>query len=176
MYREGRVAELDYERGRARVRFDEDDLTSPWLAVLQRNAAPGGNRDQAWPEVDEIVAVVLDEHGDKGVVLGAIYSEQHKPAGASADVRRVTFGDDGAVQYDRAQHRLTADVQEFHVGAGASKLTREDRVVAALNALKSAIQGGVPIAMDGGVGLQTTILAALADWPPAMGSDRSSSD
>lgn len=41
-----------------------------------------------------------------------------------------------------------------------------------LNALKDAIANAVPIAQDGGVGLQNTILAALADWPTDLAATK----
>jgi hypothetical protein len=60
----------------------------------------------------------------------------------------------------------------LRIGAesGSEFVALAEKVTAQLNALKDAIANAVPIAQDGGIGLQNTIMAALADWPGDIAS------
>lgn len=49
--------------------------------------------------------------------------------------------------------------------AGADWVALAAKVTAQLEALKTAIQGGVTVPNDGGASLKSTILAALSNWP-----------
>lgn len=188
MYREGTVAEVDIDRCRARVRFGERSITSPWLSVLQTNTH--SNQDYALPDVGEFVAVMLDEREEHGCILGALYTAKNVPPSPSQDVRRVTFGDDAIVEYDRAAKKLTivttgvVDVQagsvvvsdSLKIAGGASELGRADLIAAALSTFKDAIANAIPVPQDGGVGLQTTIMTALAGFPPNIKASKVTSD
>lgn len=111
MYRTGYVVEIDEAACRARVQFpDADGVVSYPLPVLQ--AQTKDNRDYWLPDLGEYVAVVLDQYGESGVILGAIYNNNRKPeAGLTVDKRRARFADGTMIEYDRAAHKLTADVQ-----------------------------------------------------------------
>lgn len=109
MLRFGIVTQVDYQRVMVRVHFSDIGLLSPWLHVPQRNVAR--NQDYALPDVGEQVVVLLDEFGDRGVVLGATYRGDHQPPEEAGEgIRLVRFEDGTTVRYDRAEHRLTVEV------------------------------------------------------------------
>jgi len=105
MYRLGTVSQVDAATCRAKVQLEELETETYWLEVLQRNTLT--NRDYHMPDVGELVAVLLDNRDEAGCILGAIYTGENKPTDPSADIRRVVFGDDTLVEYNRAESKLT---------------------------------------------------------------------
>ena len=102
----GFVTAVDAATHRARVRLpDLDDLETHWLPVL----LPRTHRDrfEHLPDVGDHVALLLDPHGENGVILGAIYSARDPSPGGTPDITRARFADGTAIEYDRAAHRLT---------------------------------------------------------------------
>ena len=93
----GIVTAVDAGRGWARASLPEyDNLETAFLPVLQRRT----HRDKA---------LNLPEDG---VILGAVWSDADpvpQTGGPDVDVRR--YADGTVLRYDRAAHRLTADVQ-----------------------------------------------------------------
>jgi len=109
MYSIGIVSAVDVPTCRARVKFPaKGDVESYWLEVLQSNTFT--NHDYGLPDLGETVAVMLDEGGESGCILGAIYTGANKPPHPGTAVRRVDFGDGTAVAYDRAAHQLTIEM------------------------------------------------------------------
>lgn len=104
-------------KGMAKVLFEEmgvstDEapagLESPWLAVLQDLTL--GARALRLPRVNTLVAVLMDEHWETGVVLGARYNAKD-PAPAVPDTTDYIEYEDGTqIFYDPAAHLLKADV------------------------------------------------------------------
>lgn len=147
MYRRGIVAELDTETHRVRVRFPESQgLLSPWLNVLVGSVSV--DRQHGLPSLEDQVACLLDERGETGCVLGALYSGEVAPPGDSDTKRGWHFGDGGRVEYDRATGVLTViapdtvavtgDVSiagELQVGGGAEFVALADKVLQQLQAL-----------------------------------------
>lgn len=102
----GTVSAVDSTTCRVRVRLpDYDNLRTYWLPVLQRKTQD--DKDYHLPDIGEQVVVLLDERGEDGVVLGAIYSSVDVPPVESSDKRHVRFSDGTTVDYDRAQHKLS---------------------------------------------------------------------
>ncbi|MEM1240858.1 MAG: phage baseplate assembly protein V [Cyanobacteria bacterium P01_H01_bin.26] len=92
-----KVSEVDPSQCRARVRLEELGMQSYWLPVLQYRA---GNDTAYWmPSIGESVAVLLDEQGESGVVLGGVYSAANSPLASELGVfaiasRRLTIDAD----------------------------------------------------------------------------------
>lgn len=85
-WRRGLVVAVDGTSAKVRVVFpDLDGLKSDWLPVIQ--ASSHGLRLYALPPLGSQVVVLLDEHGEDGAVLGAIYSQADPPP--STDPRAV---------------------------------------------------------------------------------------
>lgn len=100
----GVVSALDEANGWVRVRFAHlDGLESGWLPVLQAKTY----QDKHWclPDVGEHVAALLDNRGEDGVVMGAIYGRDAPPV---ADVAKTytRYADGTTVEYDRNAHAL----------------------------------------------------------------------
>ncbi len=104
----GIISDIDEAVVRVRVTLPEcDNLRSNWLPVLQRNTQ--NNKDYWLPDIGEQVEVLLDDNGEDGVVLGAVYSTVDTAPLASRDKRYVQFSDGAAFEYDRALHQLTVN-------------------------------------------------------------------
>ncbi|HGD3424779.1 TPA: phage baseplate assembly protein V [Enterobacter hormaechei] len=102
----GIICDIDEETVRVRITLPEcDNLRSNWLPVLQRNTQE--NKDYWLPDIGEQVEALLDENGEDGVVLGAVYSTVDTAPLASGDKRYVHFSDGAAFEYDRKLHQLT---------------------------------------------------------------------
>lgn len=190
MFFEGTVEEVDVERVRVRVRTPEE--VTPWLRVVVRNTL--SNQDEWFPDEGEQVVGLLDERRESGCVLGAVYSAENKPTEPSQDVRRVRFSDSTVVEYDReaSELRITGDlkvivsaavvqlsateIEELIIAGGTSPPSRDDKTQQALSALKDAISNATPTPQDGGAGFQTTLLAALAAWPPDTAAEKVTCD
>ncbi|CZV10500.1 TPA: phage baseplate assembly protein V [Enterobacter hormaechei] len=102
----GIICDIDEKAVRVRVTLPEcDNLRSNWLPVLQRNTQE--NKDYWLPDIGEQVEALLDDNGEDGVVLGAVYSTVDTAPLASRDKRYVHFSDGAAFEYDRKTHQLT---------------------------------------------------------------------
>jgi phage baseplate assembly protein V len=101
----GFVTAVDTATHRVRVRLpDLDDLETYWLPVLV--ARTHIDHFEHLPDVGDHVAVLLDPHGEDGVVLGALYSARDPSPGGTPDITRATIGDGTVIEYDRATHKL----------------------------------------------------------------------
>jgi phage baseplate assembly protein V len=191
VYRRGVVTEVDPARCRCRVRLPgRGDLETYWLDVLQQGTA--ANQGYWLPDAGELVAVMLDERDESGCVLGGLYTKQHPPPADDPDLRQVRFADGTVVSYHRATRTLaihaagaTVQVEAAEVRVDSDAVTiagarapvaSADRVESALNALKDAVSSAPTAPMDGGSAFKTAIVAALALWPPNVGSDALTSD
>ncbi|APV88230.1 phage baseplate assembly protein V [Salmonella enterica] len=102
----GIISDIDEVKVCVRVTLPEcDNLRTHWLPILQRNTQ--NNKDYWLPDVGEQVEVLLDDNGEDGVVLGAVYSSVDTAPVASLDKRYVQFADGAAFEYDRKEHQLT---------------------------------------------------------------------
>jgi phage baseplate assembly protein V len=89
----GIVKQLDPAKARVKVLLpDQDLLLTDWLPVVVPFAA--GAKAYWLPRLNSQVVVLLDEHGEDGVVVGAIYS-QADPAPISAAKTLYIETDDG---------------------------------------------------------------------------------
>lgn len=106
MIRFGRVTDIDAEKARVKVTFEEDNVKSGWLPVMVQ----GSKDDKHFHIFDkgEAVTCLMDEHADTGVVMGAHYSAKDTTNSdtSGADVTGVKFKDGTTVKYDRAGHRM----------------------------------------------------------------------
>lgn len=104
----GTVAAVDEVAGMVRVRLPEmGNLRTDWLQVLQSKTL----NDKHWclPDLGEHVAVLLDNNGDDGIVLGAVYSSVDKPPVASGNKFHIRFADGTTIEYDRDTHELAVE-------------------------------------------------------------------
>lgn len=86
----GAIAEVDNSLCRARVSLPDLGMVSYWLPVLQYRA--GTNTAYWMPTVSEPVAVLLDEKGEQGVILGGVYSRVNQPPASTSNTLAVDTG------------------------------------------------------------------------------------
>lgn len=154
LIRPGTIAEVDH--GRALCRVDAGDLLTTWLPWFSRRA--GSAREWDAPSIGE-QCIVLSPCGEStaGFVLVGLYSEAHPAPASSASVWRRAFPDGTVIEYDHAEHALTAHLNEqgsatLIAPAGVTvvgdvavtgTITASDDVVAASISLKQHRHGGV---------------------------------
>lgn len=151
----GIVTAVDAARGWARASLPEyDNLETAFLPVLQRRT----HKDKALdlPDVGEQVALLLDLRGEDGVILGAVWSDADpvpQAEGPDVDVRR--YADGTVLRYDRAAHRLTADVQGEIVATCTGKADVTAQGAAKMES-KTALTLAAPrIALKGALSMQS---------------------
>lgn len=95
-WRRGIVTELKASAAMVKVKFpDEDGMVSDWLPVLLPFTL--GGRAYWLPRVNSQVVVLLDEHGEDGVVMGGIYSSADPAPSCNADAFHVELEDGTAI-------------------------------------------------------------------------------
>ncbi|MCW5223531.1 phage baseplate assembly protein V [Verminephrobacter aporrectodeae subsp. tuberculatae] len=155
----GTVSAVDAAACRVRVRLpDCDNLRTAWLPVLQAKTL----RDKHYhlPDIGEHVAVLLDAHGEDGMVLGAVYSSADAPPVSSGDKHHLRFDDGAEIEYDRVRHQLTVKggIRKLVVEVGADIVLKAGGKIT-LDAPQTEITGNVRISgnldadgtvMDGG--------------------------
>ncbi|RMT61669.1 hypothetical protein ALP29_00218 [Pseudomonas syringae pv. avii] len=105
----GEISAVDFPSCRVRVRLDErDGVESFWLNVPQRNTQ-GVQRRPLLPELGEQVAILLDDDGVGGVLLGGVYSTVEPPPVVDETSDYVRFKDGTTVTYDQDASVLAVD-------------------------------------------------------------------
>lgn len=138
----GTVSAVDADGVKARVRLPEcDNMRTNWLDVLQRNTQ--NNKDYWLPDVGEQVKVLLDENGEDGVILGAVYSDVDKPSFSDKNVRGTTFSDGAEFSYNRATHTLTirGDIEHMVIECSADVMVKTQK--ATIDAPETEITGNL---------------------------------
>ncbi|MDD3466032.1 MAG: phage baseplate assembly protein V [Campylobacterales bacterium] len=135
-FKKGIVVSIDPSNALARVQFqDSDNVVSFWLHVGHKKTHL--DKDYWMPDKGELVACVLDDNGEDGVIICALYSEEDTPPTASKDKWVKKFADGTVLEYDRGEHKLTADVK------GAVKVAATGEI--AVNAPTAVITAEVTI-------------------------------
>lgn len=109
MLRFGNITEVQPDACYARVKFLDDGIVSAPLQILVRAALV--DKDSFTFEINEQVAVLMDENSEEGVILGAIFNDNTKPTGGGKGIFIMKFGDDSEIKYDRTAHKYTIDVK-----------------------------------------------------------------
>lgn len=86
----GIVKSIDAGGARVRVHFDDEDVVSGWLQVLQTGV--GTSAQYAMPSIGDQVVCIYEKDAEQGVCVGAIYSDVQEPAVSGAGVRYIRFG------------------------------------------------------------------------------------
>lgn len=125
----GTVTEAAYEQAKVKVKIG--DIITHWLPWI----TPRAHDNKTWwtPEVKEQV-IVLAPSGElmQAVVLPAIYSAEYAAPDDNADIHKTVYKDGTLLQYDRANHVLTTNVNpagRIEMIIGASKITMTDEMI-----------------------------------------------
>jgi phage baseplate assembly protein V len=103
MLKFGIVTQVDPAKARVRVKFEEDDVVSDWLPVIQQGALK--NKAYTLPDTNEQVACLMDAHAENGVCVGSTYNQTDEPGFTSADKYGVKFESGDEIVYDRATRK-----------------------------------------------------------------------
>jgi len=113
--RRGTVSSVNAAAGTVKVIYDDKDKAlSADLHPLSRGSA--GNRDYWLPDVGDSVVCLINpasKNSNDGWVLGTAFSRKQPPNAASADVRRIDFGDGSFIEFNRAPGSLTINEKGF---------------------------------------------------------------
>lgn len=146
MVRVGFVSARQPERMRVRVELRDTvtaSLVTDWLPVLCPRAC--GDLAYDLPDVgDQVLCLFLPYGLEQGFVLGAMYGKASPPV-ASGDKWHRKFSDGTVLEYDRAAHKLMAQVQG-------------DVTVTATGSVQASVTGGVSVSSS----------ASLTLMAPAM--------
>ena len=118
MMRYGIISEVNYDKGEARVFFDELRMVSGWL-TLPKNI----NANQYFA-INTQVAVIMHENGEDGEILHSVPHEgNYPPEWASEDVEGFQFKDGSKVTYNSNTGVLTVDAPAKHFIFNCAKIT-----------------------------------------------------
>lgn len=161
MIRVGFVSARQPERMRVCVELRDTPtaaLVTDWLPVLCSRAS--GDLAYDLPDVgDQVLCLFLPYGLEQGFVLGAMYGKAGPPV-SSGDKWHRKFSDGTVLEYDRAAHRLTADVQgdvrlatsgglEAEVGGAVSITGKAGMTLMAPSMQMGGKGGGTQAAMQG---------------------------
>ena len=157
VWRRGIVKQLDPAKARVKVLLpDEDQILTDWLPVLMPFAL--GAKAYWLPRQGSQVVVLLDEHGEDGVVMGALYS-QADPAPVQSetlvylemeDGTKITLDPDAqTVTVDTPRHLIAKAGQDALVEAPTITLKGSVTVDGTLTVTQAAtLQDALTVAKD----------------------------
>lgn len=105
----GKISEVVADKGLYRVSFDDRDQVSQPLPRISPFVLD--NKAEIHFDVNEHVAVIMDENFENGVILGAIYDKNNTPTIGNADKTRTTYKDGSFVEFDRLAKKLTVSCE-----------------------------------------------------------------
>lgn len=148
MIKYGQISDVDYAKNRVRVAFEDDGITSDWLAVIVPQTATN-----SWyfsPQLGDFVACIMDERLENGVVLGAIYAGDTAPKEGGEGLYSVVFEDGSKVVFDANDGSLSVETTGS-VSVKAEEVTIE-------SAKTVTVKGPNGITLDG----DTTVRGGLS--------------
>ena len=96
----GTVSDIDDKKHAVRVVLPAlENLQTDWLPVITLGA--GGNQFYCLPDIGALVVCILDEKGESGVVLGAIFNEDDPVPATSRDLHVLQYSNGTRIQHNR---------------------------------------------------------------------------
>ncbi|MBN1469435.1 MAG: phage baseplate assembly protein V [Fusobacteriaceae bacterium] len=111
LIREGKVSDINYEKGTVKVVFPGiDDFQSPDLQVTHKRTF--GDKHWDMPDLDEEVLVILPDssEGETGYVLCSYYNKNSTPP-ANDNRFKYIFKDGTFIEYNKKDKKFTIDCQ-----------------------------------------------------------------
>lgn len=105
MLKFGVVTNINPELAQVRVQFQDDEVLSYWLSVLQQKTHK--DKFYALPDIGEHVACLMDENSEEGVILGAIYSALDDTPANSKTQLMIKFEDESFINFNKETGILT---------------------------------------------------------------------
>ena len=105
MLRFGIVSQINALNAQARVSFQDDESTSYWLPALQTKTR--NDKFYVMPDIGELVACLMDENSEDGVILGTIYSTEDVPVTQSEKEISMNLEDGSYINANKESQTLT---------------------------------------------------------------------
>lgn len=107
LIRIGEVTAVDYGLARVQVTFEDMEITSDPLPVVQRGAA--GLEEYWLPSIgDQVVCAFYSSGTEEGVCLGSYYPAGAPPSAAGSGVYYTRYPDGSIVKWDNGELTITA--------------------------------------------------------------------
>lgn len=158
------------DASRVCVRFDDlDGMVSQPLKVI----VPRAHRDKAHHAPDEgaLVACVVDENIEDGVVLGEVYSDVDAPATSNPALWHWKMADGSEFEFDRDSGRLriktSSDISVETSAAASLKAATDITLDAPVVKVSNNLEIGGGITQGGGAGGKAVfngLVETLADF------------
>ncbi len=95
----------------ARVSFEDDELTSYWLPILQTKTLK--DKFYSMPDIGEQVVCLMDENSEDGVILGAIYSSADLAITQSEKEHSINLEDGSSINASKETSTLSVVFQNI---------------------------------------------------------------
>ena len=110
MIKVGVIESFNEANATARVIFEDIKVKSYDLPIIVKQSQ--NNKDYWIPDIGESVLCLFLPTGiESGFILGSYYNKKDRPPVTDQNKRTVKFKDGTILEYDRATHKLTADVK-----------------------------------------------------------------
>ncbi len=142
------VTEVDEKTGTVRVELpDGENLVTMPARVSQRRTLK--DKSQELPDVGEqVITAFLGQGFEQAVVIGAVFSDPDASPGRPAHVYHTVFEDGTELEYDRKEHKLTANVKgRVDVEATEDVNVKSSQNVQIMSAQKLNLQGNDGISL-----------------------------
>lgn len=104
MLKYGKISEVDYKQGRARVNFEDQGIVSDWLTLPDAI-----NTVKNYP-INAFVAVLMHDNGEDGEVLHRVITDaEQSPEWWNENTEGYRFKDGTSVYYDNSTKKLTIE-------------------------------------------------------------------
>lgn len=101
----GIVSAVDASKHQLRVKLPAlEYMETDWLPML--TLAAGGNQFYSLPDVGELVACLLDTHGESGAVLGAVYNAADLTPANNQDLHVLQYKNGTRIEHDRSSGNI----------------------------------------------------------------------
>lgn len=141
----GIVSNVDNSKGLVKVKFEEDGIVSGWISRVHGNTK--GTKFSVPLDINERVVVAMDEHLERGVVLGAFYSKADAPS-LTGGKYGIVFPGNNKVEYDPGTNKLTV------VASGNVDITGNVKITGKLEVTGNIDANGEVKALAAGPGVR----------------------
>lgn len=115
--RYGKISDVDYEKGVARVNFEEINIVSGWLGM------PKYIRDNRVLEINTQVAVIMHDNGEDGEIIHERSNDSKLNTWATKDKEGIEFSDGTKIIYDNSTKKLEISSNLDEIILNCNKLT-----------------------------------------------------
>ncbi|MEO6682174.1 MAG: phage baseplate assembly protein V [Ginsengibacter sp.] len=158
----------DVKAGYIKASFEEDEIVTDWLPVVQRKSK--SDKESLQLEINEHIVCLMDANCNEGICLGAIPNEKDTPdPGEGKGKFRKLFSDGTLIEYDKSTHKLTVDVKGQLEAKTTGKASIEAGTILEGNATVKATITAPIIELSGNVIVSGTLAAASLSIAPGAG-------